>query len=547
MASASSDLQQGESQGLTRLEVRRLATIESLDLDLLPGFSAFTGETGAGKSIIVDALGLLLGGRGGGDLIRTGEGDLLVTGFCGEMAASRRVTAQGRSTARLDGEVVSLRELGEWATQHLTIHWQHSAQSLLSAGHQRSLLDRQLPAEAEAFAQAYREWQAANTRLEDLRRNERERAQRLDLLEFQARELSEAAVQPGEEEPLQAELNRLANLENTSQGAAGALELLSDGEVSAVQLVAEAVRALNAGAKYDETAAQLQSELRVALEAVQAVAGELRGLAEDSAPDPEELDRVQARLNLLTKLRGKYGPSLEDVAAFQAQVEGDLRAVQQDEHDAGTLQGEVARLAQGVEKRGRLLSAERQRQAVPLAAALLRVIRELGMPHAQLSFHFRTLDVAGPHGLEDAELYFNANPGEEPGPLQGVASGGELSRVMLAISTVLGASTPAVVFDEVDAGIGGAAALAVAAQLSRLASSRQVLVVTHLAQLAARADHHYKVEKGLEGGRTLTRVRRLSEHERLEELARMLSGNTSEAALGHARELRGAVQGSRGV
>ena len=528
---------------LTRLEVRRLATIENLDLDLRPGFSAFTGETGAGKSIIVDALGLLLGQRGGADLIRTGEADLLVTGFCGEASASRRVTAQGRSTARLDGEVVSLRELGEWAGQHLTIHWQHSAQSLLSAGHQRLLLDDQLGSEPAEYARAYRQWQGAYSRLEELRRTERERAQRLDLLEFQARELSEAAPVAGEEEPLQTELNRLANLDSISQGAAGALELLSDGEVSAWPLLQEAVRALNTGAKYDETTAQLQTELRAALEAVQAVAGELRGLAEDSAPDPEELDRVQARLSLLGRLRTKYGPGLEDVLAFQAQVEADLAITMQDVHDAGTLAGEVQALETEALRAGKLLGKARRAAAGPMAAGLLRVIRELGMPHAQLEFRFRPLESAGPHGLEEALIFFNANPGEEAGQLADVASGGELSRVMLAISTVLGATTPAVVFDEVDAGVGGAAALAVAAQLSRLAQSRQVLVVTHLAQLAARADHHYKVEKRLAGGRTLTEVRLLSEHERLEELARMLSGNSSEAALDHARELRGAVAG----
>ena len=528
---------------LTRLEVRRLATIESLDLDLCPGFSAFTGETGAGKSIIVDALGLLLGQRGGADLIRTGEADLLVTGFCGEASASRRVTAQGRSTARLDGEVVSLRELGEWAGQHLTIHWQHSAQSLLSAGHQRLLLDDQLGSEPAEYARAYRQWQGAYGRLEELRRTERERAQRLDLLEFQARELSEAAPVAGEEEPLQAELNRLANLDSISQGAAGALELLSDGEVSALPLLAEAVRALNTGAKYDETTAQLQTELRAALEAVQAASGELRGLAEDSAPDPEELDRVQARLSLLGKLRTKYGPGLGDVLDFQTKVEADLAATMQDVHDAGTLAGEVRALEAGALRAGHMLGKARRAEAGPMAAGLLRVIRELGMPHAQLEFRFRPLESAGPHGLEEALIFFNANPGEEAGQLADVASGGELSRVMLAISTVLGATTPAVVFDEVDAGVGGTAALAVAAQLAHLAQSRQVLVVTHLAQLAARADHHYKVEKRLSGGRTLTEVRLLGEHERLEELARMLSGNTSEAALGHARELRGAVAG----
>ncbi|WP_425148160.1 DNA repair protein RecN [Deinococcus sp.] len=531
---------------LTRLEVRRLATIEALELDLYGGFSAFTGETGAGKSIIVDALGLLLGGRGGADLVRTGSEDLLVTGFFGEAAASRRVTAQGRSTARLDGEVVSLRELGDWTAQQLTIHWQHSAQTLLSAANQRALLDRQVPGEAASYARVYQEWQAARSRLEELKRSERERARQLDLLEFQARELSEAAPLAGEEEPLQAELNRLANLESIALGAAGALELLSDGEVSALPLLGEAVRALNAGAKYDETSAQLQAELRAALEAVQAVAGELRGLSEDSAPDPEELDRVQGRLSLLSRLRGKYGPTLEDVLAFQARIESELQEVRRDVSDADTLEGEAARLHGLLLEAGVRLTRAREAMAAPLAESLLRVIRELGMPHARLDFALLPLAAPGAHGLEEVQLSFGANPGEQSGPLAEVASGGELSRVMLAISTVLGASTPAVVFDEVDAGIGGSAALAVAAQLARLAGRRQVLAVTHLAQIAARADHHYKVEKSVEAGRTVSRVRPLAGQERLEEIARMLSGNTSEAALGHARELLSGTGAARG-
>lgn len=521
--------------------MRRLATIETLDLDLPGGFLAFTGETGAGKSIIVDALGLLLGGRGGSDLIRSGTDDLLVTAFFGEQeqSASRRITVQGRSTARLDGEVVAVRELGEWTGERLTIHWQHSAQSLLSPAHQRDLLDRQLPDELAAYIQAYRAWQQATSRLETLRRNERERARQLDLLEFQAKEIGDAAPQAGEEEPLQAELGRLSNLESIAAGAAGALELLSEGEINAAGLIAEAVRSLNSGAKYDETSAQLQTELRTALEAVQAVVGELRSLAEDSAPDPEELERVETRLSLLARLRTKYGPELDDVLEFQARVEQELSALNRDEQDAGTLDAEVERLLQVVRQHGERLGRARAVHAGPLAARLVSVVRELGMPHARMEFQLEPLAEPGPHGLQDVRLVFSANPGEALGSLSEVASGGELSRVMLAISTVLGAGTPAVVFDEVDAGIGGAAALAVAEQLYTLARDRQVLVVTHLAQIAARADHHFKVEKVLQGGRTHTSVRPLSAQERLHEIARMLSGNTSEAALQHAGELLG--------
>lgn len=522
---------------LSQLEVRNLATIPELTLQLGDGFCAFTGETGAGKSIIVDALGLLLGGRANSDLIRTGADDLLVTGFWGEESASRRVSAAGRGNARLDGEVVSVRELQEWAQNRLTIHWQHSAVSLLSPANQRALLDRRVPHEARAYAAAFTAWREADTRLESLRSSERERARQLDLLRFQSQEIAEVAPQVGEEDPLNAELTRLANLHTIASAAAGGLELLSDGDMNAASLLSEAVRVLNSGAKYDENTGQLQNELREALEAVQAVVSELRDTAEQSAPDPEELARVEARLAALNKLRNKYGPTLEDVLDFQVKVEEELATLERDEQDAGTLQDEVDALHAELLKVGAGLDRAREREAGPLVKQLLAVIRELGMPHARMEFSLSPTPSPTAHGLSDVTLLFNANPGEALAGLADVASGGELSRVMLAISTVLGADTPCVVFDEVDAGIGGTAAQAVASQLARLAQERQVLVVTHLAQIAARADHHFKVEKGVEGGRTVSRVRLLTETERLDEIARMLSGNTSEAALSHAREL----------
>ena len=274
------------------------------------------------------------------------------------------------------------------------------------------------------------------------------------------------------------------------------------------------------------------------------MSGELRSLAEDRAPDPEAIAQLESRLSLIGKLQTKYGPTLADVLNFHADAEQELAALEADEQDAGTLEADVQILGSMARQVSLLLRAARQRAAAPLAAELLAVIRELGMPHARLEFELRELNAPGPHGLDEVSLKFTANPGEELGDLADTASGGELSRVMLAISTVLGAGTPSVVFDEVDAGIGGAAARAVADQLSRLATSRQVLVVTHLAQIAARADWHFKVEKAVEGGRTVSHVRLLSAQERLEEIARMLSGNTSDAALSHARELlEGAAPG----
>ncbi|TSA81079.1 DNA repair protein RecN [Deinococcus detaillensis] len=522
---------------LTRLEIRNLATIATLALELRGGFSVFTGETGAGKSIIVDALGLLLGSRSNPDLIRSGADDLLVTGFWGEDVVSRKLTHQGRSSARVDGEVVALRELAEVSQARLTIHWQHSAQSLLSAGNQRALLDSLLLDELGHYHAAYRAWQNAAGHFERLQASERERARQLDLLRFQTQELSEAGLKEGEEEPLRAELVRLSNFESIAAGASEALELLSDGEISAAGLVSQAIRSLNAPARYDEASAQLQAELASALESVQAVVSELRSVAEDRAPDPEALAQLESRLSLIGKLQAKYGPSSQDVLNFQVEAERELAALESDEQSAGTLEAEVRALRQIAEQAGLRLRTVRQKAAAPLSEQLLNVIRQLGMPHARLEFELRPLAVPGPHGSDDVSIRFSANPGEGLGELADTASGGELSRVMLAISTVLGASTPSVVFDEVDAGIGGSAARAVADQLSHLASARQVLVVTHLAQIAARADWHFKVEKDIEAGRTISRVRLLSGEERLEEIARMLSGASSEAALLHAREL----------
>ncbi|PYE56650.1 DNA repair protein RecN [Deinococcus yavapaiensis] len=523
---------------LNRLEVRRLATIESLDLDLGDGFCAFTGETGAGKSIIVDALGLLMGTRTNADLVRSGTEDLLVTGFWNDESASRRVTSAGRSTTRLEGEVVSLKELAAWTSERLTIHWQHSAQTLLSPAHQRAMLDRTLAgSEVEAYKEAFKAWTDARSRLDRLRANERERARQLDLLEYQLQEIDAVTPVVGEEDPLNAELARLSNLETIATGAAGALELLSEADVNAVSLVTDAVRAMTQSAKYDANVAQLLEEVKAAREALKAVAGELASVAEDSAPDPEELARIESRLAALSKLRTKYGPTLEDVLKYRDEVSAQLTELRRDERDAGSLDAEVEARLRDVRKRGEALSKARAKIAPTLASKLLAVVRELGMPHARLSFALAPLDEPASHGVENVELMFSANPGEQLGHLADVASGGELSRVMLAVSTVLGADTPTVVFDEVDAGIGGSAANAVAAQLAALAEQRQVLVVTHLAQIAARANHHYKVEKHVEGGRTVTRVRELVDDEREAEIARMLSGSDSSAARQHAREL----------
>jgi DNA repair protein RecN (Recombination protein N) len=523
-----------------RLEVHNLALIDSLELELNSGFNVFTGETGAGKSIIVDAIWLLTGARADTELIRTGSDSLVVTGFWDKVMLSRRIQTNGRSVARVDGEVVSNRELSESAAKMVTVHWQHAAQALLDPKYHRDFLDAALPDKntLEQYRHSFVAYTDAKARLERLLQSERERTRRMDLLEYQLREIEEAAPNPDEEAPLRFERERLLNAERIAKDAGHALEALDEAEQNATGLIGDALKFLNSAGRFDARAAQLSSELREALSSVQAIVGEVRDLTERAAADPEALDESENRLALLEKLKNKYGATLPDVLAYAQTLRLEMAELSQASADAADLQLHLAELEQRVQAHAHALSAARKNAAIGVSPELVAVIQNLGMPKARLEFALSPCE-PNQHGAELVEIRFSANSGEDLGDLSKIASGGELSRVMLALSTVLGANTPTVIFDEVDAGIGGQAALAVAQELQQLSKAHQVLVVTHLAQIAAKADHHYKVEKLEQHGRTVTRVRLLDIEARVLELARMLSGTDSSTAIAHARELLG--------
>jgi DNA repair protein RecN (Recombination protein N) len=524
--------------GVQRLEVHNLALIDSLELELNSGFNVFTGETGAGKSIIVDAIWLLTGARADTELIRSGAESLVVTGFWQNVMLSRRIQANGRSVARLDGEVVSNRELSESAAKLVTVHWQHAAQALLDPKYHRDFLDAALPDKSlfEDYRQGFVAYTDAKAKLERLVQSERERTRRMDLLEYQLREIEEAAPSPSEEEPLRLERERLLNAERIAKDAGHALEALDEAEQNATSLMGDALKFLGNAGRFDARAAQLGSELREALSSVQAIVGEVRDLTERAAADPEALDDTETRLALLEKLKNKYGATLEDVLEYAQKLRLEMAELSQAATDAQDLQNQLVELEQRLQTQAQALSLARKTAAEQVAPELVKVIQNLGMPNARLEFVLLPCE-PNQFGAEHIEIRFSANRGEELGDLSKIASGGELSRVMLALSTVLGANTPTVIFDEVDAGIGGQAALAVAQELQQLSKSHQVLVVTHLAQIAAKADHHYKVEKLEQHGRTVTRVRLLDMESRVLELARMLSGTDSNTAIAHAREL----------
>ncbi len=525
---------------MQRLEIRNLAIIDALELKLGPGLNVFSGETGAGKSIIVDAIWLLTGGRADTELVRQGAESLLVTGFWPDHILSRRITGQGRSVVRVDAEVVTVRELGEVAGELVTVHWQHAAQALLNPAHHRELLDRAMNEKGKnilhRYSSTFQKHKEISERLEELRSLERERARRLDTLRFELREIESANIATNEEINLRTERERLLNAETITENANAASMALTDGDVNALALVQDALKALSNAGRYDAGATQLAQELREVQAGLKAIGDEVQNLAERTASDPARLDVLEGRLALLERLKTKYGATLPEVLSYSQNLRGQLKSLESEENDIQTLERQLKPLETELNDAAQKLSEARNQTANRIGPKIEALVQRLGIPKARLEFALETCE-ATTWGRETVELRFSANSGEALGTLNKIASGGELSRVMLAICSLTGATTPTVIFDEIDAGVGGQAATAVGEELARLARDHQVLVVTHLAQIAARANQHHRVYKEENKGRTRVATEELHGDARIAELARMLSGSTSEAALAHAREL----------
>lgn len=529
---------------LSALELKDFAIVDELRLELAPGLNALTGETGAGKSILVDALALLVGQRADTGMIRARRGFALVQGvFEGAEigSAARRLQAEGRSSARLDGELVTVAELAERAGALVAVHGQHAAQALTHAEEPRRRLDRLLNPQQSKCLDEYRSVHAELKRsaksLSDLRNTARERERRRDTLRFEIDEIDAAEPRAGEEGRLRERAESLRHAERIVQSSAQALTALTEGERSALALLDAAARDLANAARHHPDLAPLAGELHEARAGVQATGDEIESFLADFEVEAGELDRVEERLSRIESLKRKYGESIEAVLAYHSQAVSELERLESADFDADSLERKVADLEQRVAGLGESLSIARRALALRLSGEVAEHLQGLGMPGARFEVRFEELAEPGPHGLERARFAFGANPGEPLGDLAAIGSGGELSRVMLALDVVTGSDRPVLVFDEVDAGIGGQAARSVGSLLKRLSRRHQVLVVTHLPQVAAYADAQYFVEKRSKDGRTVTRVHRLEPHEREQELARMLSGAVTEASLRNAREL----------
>lgn len=534
---------------LKLLELRDFALIGRLELELAPGLNAFTGETGAGKSILVDALLQLAGNRADTGLIRSGAAGALIQGEFDDagqaVTLTRKLQQAGRSTARIDGEQVTLSELTRRAGPLIAIHGQHASLELADRSAHLHLLDRLLPPEGHArladHAVIYADWRAASQRLKELEAALQERARRLDTINFQLDEIRRAALKPGEEEELRSGLAELRHADTVASGSGQAVDLLSEADSSVIAQLAAASRALDTAARYSSTLEPLAAELKQSLTAVQATAAEIEAFVADFEADPRRLERAEARLAQLEGLQRKYGQDAAEILTYAAGLEVEQGKLEGLDTDMADLEAELQVLEARLDESAAALSGLRKAAAVKLESGLLGYLRQLGMDAARFETEFKEAAAHGRTGRDQVRFLFSANPGEPVAPLTEVASGGELSRLLLGLNLVAGADQPVLVFDEVDAGTGGKAAIAIGTLLRELAAERQVLVVTHLPQVAAFAHVQFQVSKRESEGRTLSAVRRLDREERIAELARMLSGSTTEASLRAAEELLAAA------
>jgi DNA repair protein RecN (Recombination protein N) len=552
---------------LLELVVENYAVVERLRVPFHAGLNLLTGETGSGKSIVVDALGLLLGARASADMIRTGETRSRVAGIFdvreqaaarrilepagleveeGELLIEREILANGKSRAFVGSRPVSAALLRDLAPCLAEIHGQHDQQLLFSADAQREMLDafaahRDL---LDRVAGVYSAWRAAAADLEELEHSEQEKLRLLDLWSFQRKEIDSAALQPEEDATLENERRILQNVQRLEEAAGSAYAAVYDGEDSALSRVRAAAKRLDELCRIDRKLEGLREHLKAADLSLQEVAYGLRDYLGGLEANPGRLEEVETRMAAIDRLKRKYGPSVAEILSFLEQTVGQIAAV---EH-AGERMEELRRARQRLAAEFEALSGElRDRRTAAARRLEKRVEAEL----AQLSmertvFRVQVAEAAwSAHGADRVDFLVSPNVGEEPRALDKVASGGEISRIALALKTCLAApkrsagdAVRTLVFDEVDAGVGGSAAEGVGRRLKKLAAANQVLCVTHLPQIASFADHHYRVEKRESKGRTVAELEELDAEGRKREIGRMLSGQKlTPEALKNAEQL----------
>lgn len=557
---------------LRELHIRNLAIIDDLTIEFDKGLNVLTGETGAGKSIIIDALSLALGERASSELIRSGEKEAVVEAFFDILPdffdestiqflndigieinegiiLKRIISSHGRGRAYINNCMINIQGLSDLSRAIIDVHGQYEHQSLLSKETQLRMLDAYggLTHESQEIRKLYERLSGLKKDLLSLTEKEKERAQRLDILRYQVNEIKGADLRIGEEEELLEEEKILGNTLRLTELASRAYDSLYLSDASCITTLSRIVSDLKEIANIDRTALDALKSLEDAMPLLEDASYFLRDYREGLDLSPQRLDSVQERLHLISGLKRKYGNSIEEILKYKEKAEMELDELEHSEERLEGLKAEIEELRKVFTEKAHELSKKRMDASKRLERQVIKELSMLSMSDSQFLIHIRhekgddTTDSlrSTPSGIDYLEFLVSLNKGEEPRPLSRIASGGELSRIMLALKGILakGDNIPVLIFDEIDAGIGGMTAETVGRKLKALSDDRQVICITHLPQIASYADWHLMIQKKVKGERTTVEVRQIDRDERVAEIARMLSGDTSSVSLKHAREL----------
>ncbi|GAW99714.1 DNA repair protein RecN [Secundilactobacillus mixtipabuli] len=554
---------------LQELSIKNFAIIASLDVEFENGMTVLTGETGAGKSIIIDAVGLLAGGRGSQHFVRTGADKAIIQGAFifpkngqtydqldqlgidhddGTVILQREIYRNGRNVCRINGMLVNTSTLKQLGETIVDIHGQNEHQELMQPDKHLRLLDEfggeALSSIKSKYQQTYQDYQHLHHSMVSRNTHQKEWAQRLDMLRFQVKEIEDAQLQPDEETALSQQRDRLMNFQKINTALQeGYLALNGDEDVTgALDLSGKAMDFLSSIADLGPDFKQLSDALQTAYYALQDASGEISKQVDQLEWDDNRLDEIEARLDVIHQLKRKYGDSEKQILNYLDRIKKELADMEAAEIDEGDLDEQLAKKEQQLLKYGQKLTAERQKIAKKLELAIKSELKDLYMAKTVFQVRFKPTNDQQyfATGMDDIEFYIQPNPGEEIRPLAKIASGGELSRLMLALKTIFSKSqgVTSIIFDEVDTGVSGRVAQAIAEKISGIAKNSQVLCITHLPQVAAMSDHHYFIAKQVTGKRTETHIKKMDQNARVKELARMLAGTTvTELTLDHAQEL----------
>lgn len=541
---------------LIDLDIQNIALIEQLDIEIKRGMTVLTGETGAGKSILIDAVNLLLGERTNKSLVRYGTEKARVQGLFDvsekvqnllaeqgvdaedqQVIISREITAEGKSFCRINGVITTQNVLRELGAYLINIHGQHDNQALLNPAKHIDFLDEYAKTDLTLFSELYKKRREILKNIERLSENEQERIRKADLLEYQVNEIEAAKLVPGEKEELAEQKNIISNAEKLASAINEAYNCLYE-ENSAYDAVSRACGALENISGIDTALDGILAKISDVLYIIEDSVHELRGHADDVEFDENVLNDIEERLDLITKLERKYGGNIEKVLEYSKNAAAELAELSNADETVLKLKEELAELEKNISAEGRKITQHRKSAAKQLQKEIEKSLSELDMPKVRFEAAVEPLGEYTAKGADSVEFLICPNVGEQLKPLAQIASGGELSRVMLAVKSILADSVDTLIFDEIDTGVSGSAAQKIAKKLSQLAKNKQVICVSHQPQLAAIADNHYMIEKHTDKDRTVTNIRELSKEDRIMELARIIDGdNITETAVNHAKEM----------